>query len=161
MNICIRHPEKSDGEKIWKLIHDTGGLDLNSSYCYFMLAEYFSFTCAIAEDSDSDEVKGFISAFRKPDAADTLFVWQVCVAGDTQGQGVAGQMIRFILTANPDIQNIETTVGPSNVASNALFCSVAKRLNSEVNKDVFLDKKEFTIGVHETELLYKIGPFKN
>lgn len=161
MNISIENPEKSDGEKIWKLIGETGGLDLNSSYCYFMLGEYFGDTCAKAVDNDSDEVVGFVSGFRKPDASDSLFIWQVCVSKKAQGNGVAKRMIQFILSAHPDIRFIETTVGPTNTASDALFCSIARKFDATVRKDVFLDHKEFTVGAHETELLYKIGPFKN
>ena len=161
MNISIENSEKSDGEMIWNLIRETGGLDINSSYCYFMLGEYFSATCAKAIDGDSGEILGFLSAFIKPCTSNCLFVWQVCVSSKAQGLGIAKRMINYILTSTPEIKFIETTIGPSNKASDALFRAIAKMHDARVSTSVFLDHNEFTLGAHETELLYKIGPFKN
>lgn len=160
MSLEIKHPQKEDGEKVWKLIKNTGGLDLNTSYCYFMLCDYFKKSCAIAVDSSTDKILGFISTYTKPEDDKTLFVWQVAVDPAGQGQGISKKLLHYVIQADENIQHIETTVGPDNAASDGLFRSIARQYNASIDKEVYLDKTNFTEGEHETELLYKIGPLK-
>lgn len=160
MSLEIKHPQKEDGEKVWKLIKELGGLDLNSSYCYFMLCDYFNKSCAVAVDTDSGQLLGFISTYVAPENKETLFVWQVAVAKAGQGQGISKKLLNFVIEANKDIRKIETTIGPSNAASDGLFRSIARNFEAEIEKEVYLDENNFKEGEHETELLYKIGPLK-
>lgn len=160
MSLEIKHPQKEDGEKVWKLIKDLGGLDLNSSYCYFMLCDYFSKTCAVAVDTATNKLLGFVSTYVKPEKKDTLFVWQVAVAKAGQGKGISKKLLNHVIEADKNITQIETTIGPSNAASDGLFRSIAKNYEAEIDKEVYLDENNFKEGEHETELLYKIGPLK-
>ncbi len=75
----FRVPGAEDGAKVWELIRQAGSLDLNSPYSYLMLCDYFRDTCVVAEDNFG--IVGFLSAFRSQKREDTLFIWQVAVAG--------------------------------------------------------------------------------
>src|SRR5699024_12005150 len=63
------------GSEVWKLIKETGVLDLNSSYSYLMWCSYFNDTSIIIESNE--KVVGFVSGFVKPSSPNRLFIWQV------------------------------------------------------------------------------------
>lgn len=156
--VTFRKPQATDGADVWALIRDTGVLDLNSSYCYLMLNSYFRETCVIAERNG--EVIGFVSGFILPDHENTLFIWQVAVAEQARGLGVASKMLQRILArdACSDVHFVETTVSPSNAASEAMFRRLARRLGTKLSEvgeyhpALFLDN-------HESERIFRIGPF--
>ncbi|WP_106767577.1 diaminobutyrate acetyltransferase [Paenibacillus faecalis] len=160
--IIYRKPEAQDGTRIWGLIRDTGSLDLNSPYCYIMLGDYFKDTCMIAEHEG--DIVGFISAFRSPRNPETLFVWQVAVAGSHRRQGIARTMLEGILnrSACRGVRFIEATVSPSNIASRRLFLSYAEEKSIPSTVTVGYGADTFPDGTsHEDEPLFVIGPFFN
>lgn len=160
--ITYRKPEAKDGTRVWELIRDTGTLDLNSPYCYMLLGDYFCDTCIIAEQGG--EIIGYISAFRSPRNPDTLFVWQVAVAGTHRRKGIASTMLTCLLKqkACHGVRFIEATISPSNMASRRLFLSFAedKSIPSTVTvgygAELFPDDTS-----HEDEPRFVIGPFFN
>lgn len=156
----FRTPEEPDGQEVWRLIRDTGVLDLNSSYSYLMWAKYFDETSVVVESDD--QIVGFISGFIQPKAPDTLFVWQVAVDGSEQGQGLASRMLRTVLHRKTcrNIRYLEATVTPSNEASQALFRKLAKDLNVGCEVSTCFTENQFPTEGHEAELLFKIGPLR-
>ena len=99
---------------------------------------------------------GFISAYRRPDAPQTLFVWQVGVAPEAQGRGIASRMLRTLIERKSlsDITRLETTISPSNKASRALFDKIAKERGHPVEITPFLEASAFDLaGTHEAEEL--------
>lgn len=105
---------------------------------------------------------GFISAYCPPHKDDTVFVWQVGVAHAGRGRGIATRMLMDILQrpACTHVRYLETTVGPTNDASEALFKGLARRLHTQASeselfsRDLFPEPDE-----HEPEILFRIGPF--
>ncbi|MEX2375678.1 MAG: diaminobutyrate acetyltransferase, partial [Dehalococcoidia bacterium] len=71
-------PIQHDAAPIWQLVHDDGGLDLNSPYAYLLVCTDFAQTSLVATDATG--VVGFIAAYRPPTRPDATFVWQVGVA---------------------------------------------------------------------------------
>lgn len=160
--LLLGKPSASDGEKIWHLIKETGSLDLNSVYSYIMLCDIFRDTCLIA--AEAGEAVGFISAYRRPDRPQTLFVWQVAVAGSMQGQGLGKRMLRELLARpeNADIRCIEATIGPDNTASRRLFLGLAEEKGCEWSLTECYPAQLFPeASAHEPELLLRVGPFMN
>ena len=163
--MIYRQPLVADGNDIWHLVKDTGVLDLNSRYAYLLLGEHFSETSVVAELLDDDgnkQVVGFISAYVLPHKPNTVFVWQVGVAEAGRGRGVATGMLYEIVrrAACNKVSYLETTVGPSNEASMALFRGFAKKLNTEVTEKELFGVEVFgDSGEHEAEILFCIGPF--
>lgn len=174
----FRSPEAVDGGRLWALAKETG-LDLNSPYCYLMLGHYFSDTCLVAEaeftpsrssDAQTDTARngtgepslaGFVLGFRPPARQDTLFIWQICVLPSARGHGLASSLIQKLLRtpACRGVRYLEATVTPSNHASHALFAGQARKLGVPyVVKECF-PADWFPGGAHETEQLYRIGPF--
>ena len=155
----FRHPEVDDGQAIWELVRDTGVLDINSAYSYIMLGEYFSETCLIAEHKG--RMVGFVSGFIPQQQPDTLFIWQVAVAGSERGRGLAKTLVMKVLEqpACADLHYLECTVTPSNKPSKRLFGSIARELGTELRIKEGFEGELFPEDDHEGERLFRIGPF--
>ncbi len=136
-------------------------LDVNSVYAYLLVGEHYSQTSVIAEVGD--ELAGFISAYCPPSKPDTVFVWQVGVADAGRGKGIATRMLFEILKrpACAHVRYLDTTVGPSNEPSKALFRRFAEKLDTEVEETELFGAELFggDDGDHEPEILFRIGPF--
>jgi L-2,4-diaminobutyric acid acetyltransferase len=155
-----RRPTVADGPTVWQLAKDVGTLDPNSSYAYLLLCRDFAETCVIAELQG--KVCAFLTAYKPPDAADTLFVWQVGVAQSARGLGVANGLLKHLLLreGSRGIRYLETTVAPSNTASRALFRSLARRLETEIFESQGFPAALFPENGHEPEPRLRIGPFE-
>lgn len=149
----IFNPTTDDAAEMWELARDAG-LDLNSSYSYLMMSEYFSDSCAIARDGD---LMGFVTGFVLRKTPDTLFVWQVAVDERARGQGLAKQMIDKLID-DQGVKYVEATITPQNRASIALFKSLAEEKHTYFNTDKnFFDEDTFPTD-HESEMLVRVGP---
>jgi L-2,4-diaminobutyric acid acetyltransferase len=158
-SIRISKPSVAHGPEIHRLVAACKPLDLNSRYAYLLLCEHYAETCALAHAGD--RVVGFASAYRPPQRADTIFVWQVAVAPAARGQGVAGAMLQELL-ARPALREcryLETTVAPSNEPSRRLFHGIARSANAALTESVFFAQEAFAEEQHESEMLLRIGPF--
>ncbi|WP_108992911.1 diaminobutyrate acetyltransferase [Paenibacillus agaridevorans] len=158
--ILYRRPEPKDGSEVWRLVRDSGGLDLNSAYSYLMLCDMFRDTCCIAQSED--RIVGFVSAFRKPADEQTLFVWQIAVDGGLRGRGVGRQLLRELTDRkeNAGIRYLEATIGPNNIPSRSLFLGMAQSLNAECTMASKYESGLFPNPEgHDDELLFRIGPF--
>ncbi|HZG72866.1 MAG TPA: diaminobutyrate acetyltransferase [Chondromyces sp.] len=158
-SLRLRQPTKEDGASVWELIKSTGILDLNSPYSYLMLCEYFPDTCVVAEEDH--RIIGFVSAFRPPQARDTIFVWQVAVHESQKGKGLGRRLLEELLNRESceDVHYLEATVSPSNLPSQSLFKGVAKRLNCPCEVSECFPEDLFPESGHEAEQTYRIGPF--
>ena len=158
--IMLRKPKPGDEYAIYRLIKQSPPLDPNSIYSYHLLCRHFSETCVVAEQRG--EIAGFLSAYLEPDSPDTLFVWQVVVAGDQRGKGLARQMLEslFARPVSRGVRRLESTVNPSNHASRRLFESFARQQGCNLQESVFLGEDQFGDEEHEKEILLSVGPFK-
>ena len=107
------------------------------------------------------EIVGFISAYKKPEQENTLFVWQVAVDEKARGLGLASNMLMHILKRSQcqSIDSLETTITEDNKGSWALFERLAKTLSTDLNSSIWLEKQKHFDGQHESEALVCIGPF--
>jgi L-2,4-diaminobutyric acid acetyltransferase len=104
---------------------------------------------------------GFISGYAIPERPDTLFIWQVAVAAQARGLGLASRMLAHIL-ARPhctDITYLETTITQDNHASWALFNRLTSTLSAKLQSSAWMDKDTHFTGQHDSEALVRIGPF--
>lgn len=154
----IRPPTISDAPKIWRLVGDSGVLDLNSSYLYLLLCRDFSQTCLVA-DRDS-HLGGFVTAYRLPNQPEVLFVWQIGVCSSARRQGLGLRMLSELVSrSGPRFPRfVETTVSPSNTASRNLFESWARRLGVPLIETEGFSESDFPTGDHESEPRLRIGP---
>lgn len=140
---------------MWQLVRTSGVLELNSAYCYLLMAKHFGATCFVAERGNA--LLGFVMAYRPPAQPDTAFVWQIGVAAETRGQGIAGRLLDTLVEES-GADYLEASVGESNEASRALFSGFARRRGAAIDADTdFINAAEFP-GEHETEKRFRIGP---
>lgn len=158
-SVTFRPPTKADGAAVHKLIDACKPLDLNSTYTYLLLCTHFAQTCVLAELDG--EIVGFVSAYRKPEDETVLFVWQVAVGAAARGRGVAKRMLSEALErpSCEGVRYIETTIGPSNRASWALFESFAAQRGAACKRESIFQAEDFGEQEHEEEVLLRIGPF--
>ncbi|OBS10252.1 diaminobutyrate acetyltransferase [Acidihalobacter prosperus] len=152
----IRKPKLSDGRRIWRLVRDSGVLDINSAYCYLLQCRDYADTAAVAEDADG--LAGFVTGYRPPERPDVWFVWQIGVAPRARGQGLAKRLLRDVLTRHDDLRHVEATIEPGNQASRALFASLANELSAPMLESDGFEAHHFPDG-HEPEPRIHIGPF--
>lgn len=150
---------KEDGAKMWELVSDTGVLDVNSPYSYLMMAKFFNKSSIVAKEND--RMAGFVTAFHPPESPHTIFVWQIGVSKEYQGQGIGSKLLHALLKS-PSCENttyLEATISPSNVASQSLFKKLARSLNTQCHVETCFRESQFPGDGHEKEDLYRIGPF--
>jgi L-2,4-diaminobutyric acid acetyltransferase len=116
----------------------------------------------IAKD-DGGEILGFVSGYRIPKRMEVLFVWQVVVSSKARGQGLAGRMIQALLESDSccEVTHIETSITNDNQASWGLFKKLADKLSAPTSETVMFDKNDHFGGQHDTEMLFRIGPFSH
>lgn len=155
----LRPPTSLDGMNVFQLIKSCPPLDTNSSYCNLLQCSHFAETSVAAELGDN--LVGFISGYLLPERPDTLFIWQVAVAEQGRGQGLASKMLQHILErkACSQVSYLETTITESNQASWGLFRGLAKHLSADIHSSVMFDCEEHFNGQHDSEELVSIGPF--
>ena len=154
----LRHPGPGDGPVLHRLAEVAGGLDVNTRYAYVLWARDFAATTVVAALGGTDV--GCITGYRRPDAPDTLFIWQVAVAPEARRRGLAGTMADWLVAGHVEGGGrfLEATVTPSNTASRRLFTGVGERRGAEVAWSPLFGGDVLGSG-HEPEELVRIGPF--
>lgn len=158
--ITMRTPRKADAAELWQLVDDNAVLDSNSPYCYMLLASHFRDSCLVAERDG--QVLGMVTGYRRPDRPDVAFLWQIGLRKAARGQGLGLDLARAFVAqdAFAGVNYLDTTVTPSNAASDGLFRALARELNAPLDRrvqfpaELFPDDEE-----HEPEVLYRIGLF--
>ena len=158
--IRLRAPHPEEGSALWQLAHDTGTLDLNSGYLYLLLARDFADTCVVAEQDGV--IVGFATGYRRPRYPEVIFLWQVAIHPDFQGQGLGKQLVAgFLRQPGADRASIlETTISPDNAASRGLFEAIARELDVDCRVSPLFASEDFPEPTHEPEELFSIGPFR-
>ncbi len=159
-DLRIDRPSVADGAALWRIAKESGTLDVNSSYSYLLWCRDFAGTSAVAR-SEGGEPVGFVTGYVRPEAPQTLLVWQVAVDGAYRGRGLAAALLDGLtarVAAERPLTTVETTITPGNTASERLFTSYAARHGADVTREVLFDTGLFPDGPHDPEVLYRIGP---
>lgn len=162
IGVTIAEPDSTDGPQLWRLARDSGVLDMNSSYAYLLWCREFASTSAVARTEGA--VVGFVTGFRRPEAPDTVMIWQVAVDPGQRGRNVGGRMLNAIVDrlSPRGVRWMHTTISPGNEASIRLFTALARDRGTEIERRELFAPEDFPAeepGDHEAEDLYVIGPF--
>ncbi|HII05752.1 MAG TPA: diaminobutyrate acetyltransferase [Methanotrichaceae archaeon] len=155
----LRKPELADGAEIFTLVESCEPLDKNSVYSYLLLCHHFADTCVVAEEGE--KIVAFLSGYRPPGREEVFFVWQVAVDPRMRGRGLGKLLLQEVLRrpASRGCRFLETTISPSNEASQRLFCSLARDLKARSTVTSCFSEDHFGHENHEAEPLFRIGPF--
>ena len=156
----LRQPRATDGAALHALVAVCPPLDPNSRYCNLLQCTHFAATSIVAEADG--ELLGCVTGYLPPLRPDTLFVWQVAVHPQARGSGLGGRMLRQLLArpACAEVAYLDTTVTADNAASEAMFRRLADRLGARLRRHRWFDCERHFAGVHDSEYLLRIGPFK-
>ncbi len=156
--LTFEKPKVEDGAAMWELVKNST-LDLNSAYKYIMMCEFFSETCVVAKENDN--LVGFVTAFIPPERQDVVFVWQIGVDPSQRGKGLASKILEELINRPgcKDVQYLEATITPSNIASQSLFKRLARDQKTNCKILECFSEDLFPGDDHEAELTYRIGPF--
>jgi len=155
--IILHEPRKEDGAPLNTFIRTSPPLDMNSVYCNVLQCTHFSETCVIARKDD--QIIGYVTGHRLPKEPEVFFLWQVGVAKEGRGHGLATRMIQAILKREScrGVTTLQTTITPSNIPSRKLFHGFAQKEGAEIHEEPAFFTREM-LGDHEAEALFKIGP---
>ncbi|MEV5571589.1 diaminobutyrate acetyltransferase [Spirillospora sp. NPDC052269] len=164
----LAKPTPRDGPDLWRMARESGVLDVNSAYSYTLWCRDFAATSIVARDAagepahdavhENGGARGFVTGFLRPEAPDTLFVWQVAVDPARRGRGLARLMLDGLADrlAPHGARALEATVTPGNAASTALFSSFARDRGAELTRTPLFGSD--LLDGHEPEVLFRIGP---
>ncbi|MEV6324039.1 diaminobutyrate acetyltransferase [Nocardia sp. NPDC051787] len=142
---------------MWRIAKDSAVLDVNSSYAYLLWCRDFAGTSVVAELDG--RVVGYVIGYVRPQAPDTVFVWQVAVDHSQRGRGIGAELLHTLLNsvAARGVSVLETTISPDNAGSIAMFASVARARGADVTRHPLFDAGVFPDS-HAPEELYRIAP---
>ncbi|QEL56671.1 diaminobutyrate acetyltransferase [Chromobacterium paludis] len=153
--LILRAPAVEDGPRLFDLIRHSPPLELNSPYAYLLIADHFADTTVVAERQG--RLVACLTSYFRPGQADTLFIWQVAVAPGERGQGLAKKMLDALIRRHAPLW-LETTISPSNRASQRMFRSWAEHRHYPLHHAAGYPAALFGQQPHEEEVLYRFGP---
>lgn len=159
--VTVCPPELAHGAGMWRVARDSKVLDLNSAYAYLLMAHDFGATCSVA--LDGNVVVGFVTGYLRPQAPDTVVVWQIAVDESQRGRRLGARMLHELLDrlGPRGVHYLATTITPSNEASIRLFSGLARDRGTQIQRSDLFGIEHFPPedpAQHEPEHLYLIGP---
>lgn len=156
--ITMRTATVADAKEMYRIVRESGVLDVNSLYAYLLLATDFGKSSVVAEMEG--RVVGFVVGYRPPERPEAAFVWQVAVDPAARRRGLGRRMLsRFMKQpGNRDARFLEATVTPTNGPSRGLFESYAESIGVPAKWSEWYTASDFGPGGHEAEDLIHIGP---
>lgn len=177
--VQLRALRREDARALHALVCACPPLDVNSLYAYALLALHHGSTCFVA--LREGRLCGAVTGYIRPDQPDTYFLWQIAIAPSEQGAGLGSALLnhvaRYALQRH-NLQFLETTISPGNMASQHLFRRFAQRHHVECQQHPLFSAHDMqpiaipesptdSVGslgqhsmaeqAHEAEDLYRIG----
>ena len=147
-------PQLGDGRWMWEVARAAGGLDVNSAYAYVLWVRDFSETTSIVRRGE--DVVAYCTGYMRPDATETLFIWQVAVAPTHRRLGLGRAMLGDLVLRSGALA-MEATVTLGNESSWRLFRDFADACNANVTITELFAESDFPDG-HDAEQLLRIEP---
>ncbi|MEV6576070.1 diaminobutyrate acetyltransferase [Streptomyces sp. NPDC051577] len=158
--VTLRAPRMTDAPAVWRLVRDSDILDTNSLYYYNLWFRDFADTSIVAVTSD-ERIVGFVTAYVRPDAPDTLMAWQSAVDPAHHAPGLAVRMMHELAdrAARQGATCVETTINPGNRAVALMLRRFAHERGLDIHTEVLFAAEDFPDDtIHAPEVLYRMTP---
>lgn len=145
----IRHLQQSDARYLHDLIVRCPPLDVNSLYAYALLGLHHGATCFVA--LVDHQICGAVTGYIPPKQPDTYFLWQVAVAPEQQGTGLGSALLNHVYQhcmLPLQLNYLETTISPSNTASQQLFTRFAQRQQVAIHQTALFSSHDLLPLIH-------------
>jgi L-2,4-diaminobutyric acid acetyltransferase len=155
----LEPPSLEDGPALTALIKRCPPLDENSAYCNLLQLSHFADTAIVTRDA-RETLLGAVTGYALPEAPHILFIWQVAVAPEARGEGLALTMLQS-LVRRPRVRPFKAlmaTVTADNAASWALFNRFAEAHGAALRSGPWLDEHAHFDGAHASEHRLLIEP---
>ncbi|MDN3261935.1 GNAT family N-acetyltransferase [Streptomyces sp. CSDS2] len=155
--VRYRTPVPEDAVAVWRMVLDEPMLDDNSSYHYRLWFRDFAETSMVA--TVGDDIVGFLTGYRRPDAPDTFFIWQAAVKPGTGISGLGIDLLVHAIDAQlaTGAKYVETSVSRQNKAILMLLHMVATTCDADTHTELLFRTEDLPDGDHD-EVLHRIGP---
>lgn len=152
-------PVDEDAVSMWSLVKSTPEIDHNSAYCYMIWCRDFGSTTRVIRSAG--EVVAFITGYVRPEAPNTLMIWQQVISPTYRGTGLGIKLLHAVadpLIESANIRFVEATVSavPSPPARTleklgASYCAPATSTE-------LYSSNMFPEPGHAPEILVRVGP---
>lgn len=156
---ALDRPCLSDGPALTGLIRRCPPLDENSAYANLLQVSHFADTAILARGARG-ALLGAITGYALPEAPETLFIWQVAVAPEARGEGLALTMLQGLVRRprRQPFTALMATVTEDNAASWAIFHRFAEAQGAVLRSGPWLDQHAHFAGAHASEHRLLIQP---
>ncbi len=156
--IRIRRPRAQESSAIWDLLRRSESPDPDARHALPLLVTNFADTCLVAEIEGA--VVGFVGAYRSPGPPQSLLVWQIDVDAAFRQQGLGNALLHALLQCPgcADIEYLEASVDPTNLATRRLFEGLARDLETEC--EVRVPPRPASLSREQDEALLVVGPIR-
>ncbi|MFF8456420.1 L-2,4-diaminobutyric acid acetyltransferase [Streptomyces albidoflavus] len=156
--VQYRTPRPADAPAVWRLAERTAALDPNGPHHYALWFRDFADTSLVA--TLDEEVVGFVTGYRRPEAPDTYFVWQYAAVARFALPFLDAEL--FESAADRErargARYVETTAGTGSQGLVTVLEQYARGRSAPVRTALLFPAERFP-AAHADEVLYRIGPF--
>lgn len=156
--VQLRNATPSDAETLARFAASLDGLTRHSTYSYWVLCTFAARTCFLAEQEGN--LVGFATAVLSDTTPRELFLWQVGVAPDWRGKGIAARLLDRVAEAGRMVgaETMQATIIPG--AGTHPVVALAHRLAADVETvdHAAPPVEPGSDGPAETRVRFALGP---
>lgn len=117
----LRSCSVADVEGIVQFVESCPPLDLHTPFTYWVTLRYWGRHCFVA--TMADRIVGYASAIGSGGGDDVLYLWQIGVASELRGRGLAQRLIESVADVGREsgFQVLQVSIAPDNEASLRAF----------------------------------------
>lgn len=133
-SVNLRECTPADIDYVIRFVESCAPLEVHTSFTYWVTFEYWGHLCRVA--LVGNRVVGYVSAIGSGRVRDVLYVWQVGVAQEFRGQGLAQRLLSEVVTAGRanGFRKAQVSIAGDNEASLKAFERFAREQKQRLER---------------------------